>query len=116
MGRDGVFYVLIQEPHNSETATSNAANKSEKDDEKARPHIVLNEGKRRAKLITALVISKASIRNLREKLTSAYQKKNIQLERKLSTKLRNVHNKDNAGIQRHLKILEEGFSGPYKAL
>lgn len=70
--------------------TSSAVNRVKKDDEKARPHAVLNIGKEPATVITAMVLSGCSTKNVWGNLTSGYKKNNIQSKRDHGTKLHNL--------------------------
>lgn len=58
--RHGVLYVLTNEEPDRAVSTSEAQQKWEEDDRKARPHIVLNLDEEPATLLTTLFISNAT--------------------------------------------------------
>lgn len=60
-------------------------------------------------LITARVLLIASIKIVLEKLTSAYQKKEIQSKLILKTKLHNLRYEDSADLQKNLTDIKKMF-------
>ena len=107
MRKDGVLYVLTQDPPEQETSTQAAVSRFRKDDEKARPHIVLNIGEEPATIITSLLLAGATTKAVWEKLTDTYHKENIQSKLNLRTKLHNLQLKEESDLQAHLTQLEE---------
>lgn len=104
-----VLHALTDDPPDPDTATTAAVNKFQKDDAKARPHIVLNLGEEPATILTSLLLSGATTKVVWRKLTDSYQKENIQSKLNLRTKLHNLRYKDGNDLQTHLTSLEEIF-------
>ena len=72
MRKDGVLHVLTQEPPDADNATQAQINRFQRDDQKARPHIVLNLAEEPATLITSLLMSDGTTKQVRDKLTDTY--------------------------------------------
>lgn len=109
MRRDGVLHVLTESPPDPNSSTAEARAQWLKDDQKARPHIVLNLAEEPATLVTSLLISDASTKEVWERLRNTYQRENIQSQLNLRTKLHNLQLLENGDIQSHLTQLEEIF-------
>lgn len=109
MRKDGVLHVLTEDPPSAETNSQAVINRWKKQDEKARPHIVLNLGEEPAILVTSILLEGATTKQVWVKLRDTYRKENIQSKLNLRSKLHNTFFKDTEDIQVHLKTLEEIF-------
>lgn len=109
MRKDGVLHVLSEDPPNPETSTNTVVSRWKRDDERARPHIVLNLGEEPATLVTSLVISGGTSRQVWQKLNDVYEKENIQTKLNLRSKLHNLAFKEGDNMEKHLTELEDVF-------
>ena len=106
MRKDGVLHVLTDDPP---SGPPNAISKSQKEDQKARPHIFLNIGEEPATLITSILLAGAITKEVWKKLTETYKKENIQSKLNLRTQLHNLRFEEEKDLQGHLTKLEEIF-------
>ena len=68
--KDGLIHTLSDDPPNEELSTTAAVNKFRKEDEKARPHIVLNLREEPETLVTYLLMDKATTKVVWNKLSA----------------------------------------------
>ena len=106
MRKDGVLHVLTEDPP---TGPPNMVSKFQKDDQKARTHIVLNIGDEPATLITSILLTGATTKEVWKKLTETYKKENIQSKLNLRTQLHNLRFEEENDFQGHLTKLEKIF-------
>lgn len=107
--KDNVLHVLTETPPNPETSNVRAVEAWKKSDLKARPHLVLNLGEEPATLVTSLLLSDASTKQVWERLCEVYQRENIQSQLNLRAKLQATHLSEDGDIQQHLTQLEQIF-------
>ena len=78
MRKYGVLYVLNAEPPRAGISSTESISRSKGDDEKERPHIVLNLEEEPSTLITSLLMNEETTKEVWDKLTASYQKETIQ--------------------------------------
>ena len=109
MRKDGVLNLLREDPPDPNTASNGALARFQKEDQKARPHIVLNLGEEPATMITSLLLSGATTEAVWDKLIDNYQKGNIQTKLNLRSRLHSMKLTDEGKLQDHLTQLEQIF-------
>lgn len=77
MRREGVLYALTESLPNPDYATSKELQNWQKADRKARPHIVLNLEEEPTTVVTSLLKSDASSKDVWNRLCSIFQRENI---------------------------------------
>ena len=94
MRKDGILHILTEDAPDPNDSTSAVLEKYKREDQKDRPHIVLNIWEEPATLITSLLLSSATTKDVWKQLTDAYQKENIQSKLNLRTTLHNLRYKN----------------------
>lgn len=109
MRKDGVLYVLKQDKPDADTAKTAQTHRFNTDDSKNHHHIVLNLEEERATIFTSLLISYATMKEVRKKLTDSCQKEKMQSKLNLRCRIHNVSYLDDDNFPENLKHFEEIF-------